>query len=452
MSRNELTAFRDFSGERVDLDFLGADSILRLSNQEELNLKEGAVLKAVNSGRRVQVGAELSSSGGQGIVYESDDPNYVIKLYRKESRTKYTEKKLKKMVDFNNSNPSICWPVDILKTYGDVFVGFLMPAVKGKNFYSLTTNPRRVIKNYPTYNRPTQVNMILETLHLFKYLHDINVLVGDVKLENVMFDSDFHVTLIDIDSAQVEQFPCVSSTPGYDAPEVILSRGRDKFEETINDTYTFNCYYRDFYRTRDIESFSISVLLYRLLMNGHFPYDYRDYGKSDNDEHKYNNNELCIDHRFAYGVEPTQNPDLCEPEIWSHLPSFLKEAFVDVFTYNHRYTVDEWIKFFERYRDLLASGELKGRDPECDSAFPDTVLDYNTVRFDLTKTVERSGFVMTHAVGRIVKLIGRKELFRHINTIVKALKQQPEFIIDSYKFRLIYNIGVLKKVSCEYAA
>jgi hypothetical protein len=220
----------------------------------------------------------------------------------------------------------------------------------------------------------------------------------------------------------------------------------------IDGTYAFNLYYRDFYRTLDIESFSISVLIYRFLMNGHFPYDYQDHGKVSDDDIHYNDNELCLDHTFAYGVEPSENPELCEREIWSHLPSFIKEAFVDAFTYNHRYTDDEWIKFFERYRALLTSDELQTRDPECMQAFHGTEIDYNAVSFGLTKTVERSGFVMTHAVGRIVKLIGRKDLLRHVPSIVKALRQQPEFIVDSYKFRLVYNIGVLKKVSCEYAA
>lgn len=451
MQPKELTQFNDYSGQRVDFSFLGADSLLTLSDQEEDNLGEGAVLHAVKSDRRVVVGEEITSSGGQGIIYRYDDPNFVIKLYRKEARTRFTAKKLQKMIEFHNCNYSICWPCDILETYSGVFVGFIMPLVEGKNLYSLTTNPTRVMRKYPNFNRLTQVNMILETLQLFKFLHDINVIVGDIKLENVMFDSGFHITLIDIDSVQVEQFPCDSSTPGYDAPEVILSRGPARFADRLPDgTFEFNRYYRDFYRTREIESFSLTVLLYRFLMNGHVPYDYQDFGKISNDEIEYNDNELCIKKDFAYGVNFNDTRDACEKEIWSHFPSFLKEAFVNTFAYNKRYSDDEWIKLFTRYQEILMSGELQRADRDCMNPFPESQVNYESVKFLLTEVVEKSGFAMWQAVGRIVKALGNNQLKRKTLEISDVLKQRPEFVIDNYRFQLVYNIGVLKKVKCEY--
>ena len=230
MQLKELTQFDNYFGQKVDFGFLSQDSLLKLSVQEEENLKEGAILRAVKSGERIEVGEEITSRGGQGIIYASSDSRYIIKLYRKEARTRHTAEKLKRLIEFRNVNSSICWPCDALETYSGVFVGFIMPKVEGKNLYSLTTKPTRVMRDYPQLNRAKQVDMVLDILNLFKFLHDINVIVGDVKLENIMFNSRFNITLIDIDSVQVEQFPCESSTPGYDAPEVILSRGPARYE------------------------------------------------------------------------------------------------------------------------------------------------------------------------------------------------------------------------------
>jgi DNA-binding helix-hairpin-helix protein with protein kinase domain len=452
MPLKELTQFDNYFGQKVDYGFLSQDSLLKLSAQEEENLKEGAVLRAVRSGERIEVGEEITSSGGQGIIYASVDSRYVIKLYRKEARTKHTAEKLKKLIEFRNTNPAICWPCDVLETYNGVFVGFIMPKVDGKNLYSLTTNPARVMRKYPRFDRVQQVNMVLEILNLFKFLHDINVIVGDVKLENVMFNSRFNITIIDIDSVQVEQFPCESSTPGYDAPEVILSRGPARYEDKLPDgTFEFNRYYRDFYRTLNIESFSLSVLIYRFLMNGNLPYDYQDYGKISGEDETYNDNELCIKKKFPYGISFNDTKDTCrEKEIWSHFPSFLKEAFVNTFAYDKRYTDEEWIKLFTRYKRLLESGELQKVDPDCMDPFPEHQANYDAVKFMMTETVERNGFAMWQAVGRIIKALGNSQLKQRTFEIADILKQQPECIIDNYRFQLVYNIGVLKKVKCEY--
>ena len=452
MPLKELTQFDNYFGQKVDYGFLSQDSLLKLSAQEEENLKEGAVLRAVRSGECIEVGEEITSSGGQGIIYASVDSRYVIKLYRKEARTKHTAEKLKKLIEFRNTNPAICWPCDVLETYNGVFVGFIMPKVDGKNLYSLTTNPARVMRKYPRFDRVQQVNMVLEILNLFKFLHDINVIVGDVKLENVMFNSRFNITIIDIDSVQVEQFPCESSTPGYDAPEVILSRGPARYEDKLPDgTFEFNRYYRDFYRTLNIESFSLSVLIYRFLMNGNLPYDYQDYGKISGEDETYNDNELCIKKKFPYGISFNDTKDTCrEKEIWSHFPSFLKEAFVNTFAYDKRYTDEEWIKLFTRYKRLLESGELQKVDPDCMDPFPEHQANYDAVKFMMTETVERNGFAMWQAVGRIIKALGNNQLKQRTFEIADILKQQPECIIDNYRFQLVYNIGVLKKVKCEY--
>ena len=82
--------------------------------------------------------------------------------------------------------------------------------------------------------------------------------------------------------------------------------------------------------------------------------------------------------------------------------------------------------------------------------FPEHQANYDAVKFMMTETVERNGFAMWQAVGRIVKALGNSQLRKRTLEIANILKQQPECIIDNYRFQLVYNIGVLKKVKCEY--
>ena len=470
MQLKELACFDQYFGEKVDYDFLNDDSPLVLSQQEEDNLKEGAVLRAVQSGERIEIGTVISG-GGEGMIYSLvDNSSYVAKIYKPTYRTRLKAEKLKKLVSFKNENARICWPCDVLETDSGVFVGFIMPFVKGKNMQSLTSSPKRMEKFYPEVDRRLQIEIILEILQLFRYLHEHNILFGDVNLQNIMFDSEYHVIFVDMDCVQAGEFPCVTSSEGFDSPEVILRGGSNRFDR-VDGVYAFNRYYRNFYRNPEMECFSISVLIYKLLMNGFVPYDYRDFGFFGGPG-EYNDNKLCMKQKFAYSTDRDKVEEQANcKKIWSHFPSFLKEAFVNCYTYNKRYTDDEWIKLFTKYKYLLESGELAKVDPECMNIFPDNEISYDTVRFALNETVVSRGFSACKAMEKILDEICEVRLKRSLPKIAKALKDKPEcvvcitnkgniyideqpnigeIVIASYRFCLAYNIGVLKKIKCEY--
>ena len=66
----ELKQFDKYFGQKVDYSFLKQDTFLKLSDAEEENLKEGAVLRTVKGRKQVVVGEEITSAGGQGIIYK----------------------------------------------------------------------------------------------------------------------------------------------------------------------------------------------------------------------------------------------------------------------------------------------------------------------------------------------------------------------------------------------
>ena len=449
--KKELTKFENLFGNKVDYSFLGENELIKLTEQEELSLKEGAILKAVNRKTQIILGREITNSGGQGIIFDCNLAGYVVKIYRKAFRTKYTQKKIEALTQYKNENIQICWPVDVITTNSNMFVGFLMPYAEGKNLYSLTSNPARVKFRYPGYNRLTQINMILDILDKFIYLHKMNVLVGDVKLENIIFDEKFKITLIDMDSVQAGEFPCDSSTPGYDCREVILARGKDKYKEKYKDgIYKFNKYYRDYYRKYEHECYAITVLIYKLLMNGKFPYTYSDFGMLNDDVNIYEDIQLCVDLNFPYSQNQNETKETCgEKAIWSHLPSFVKNAFVASFKENFRYTPSDWMRIFEFYKQLLVKEELADNDNECMNPFPENEIDYNLVERKMSEVHSARGFAMWQAVGRVIKAFDDKQLMKHLLEISEALKYCSTYKKGKYRFTLVYNLGILKKVKAE---
>ena len=450
MHRDE--SFQNYFEGNVAYDFSTPDKLITLSEQEEAALGEGDVLRAVKRGISITVG-EYINGGGQGDIYLSDLDGYVIKIFKNEERTVFLQKKVETIVGAPNENPNVCWPCDILKTEGGTFVGILIPFVNGKKLCTLASGSRKKLKNnYPNYNRLVQVDMILKILETFKYLHGRNILVADVKLENIMFDpTTMNISLVDMDSIQIGQFNSVQSTQGYDPPEIIQCR-KDKGYEEKDDkgNYYYTKYYSDKYRTPKHESYSVSVLIYCFLMGERFPYTYDDWMNEGVQEGTYNPNTLCIEHKFAYGKSSEETKETaCEKNIWSHLPSFLKLTFINAFVHNKRYTDDDWIKIFTKYKSLLQSGRLSRVDPNCMEVFPDDQIDYGAVDFSADEKAERTDFSIKRAVVKIAKIMDNSMLEKRAPEIANMLSRITKYTVDSYRFELVYNIGVLKKIKCE---
>lgn len=309
--------------------------------------QEGSVLIAERGQARQEITLKQAiSSGGEGTIYHTDRPKVVAKIYKEDKLKRATYEKLRLMLTKNLNCPGICLPQALLYNQNHEFVGYLMEQAEGKTLQTSIFRPKQVfLKNYPTWTKVETVTLCLTILQKFKYLHDRNVILGDINPGNILMKSPTEVYLVDTDSYQVEGFPCPVGTINFTSPEI----QRQNFP--------------DFLRTIGNERFAVATLLFMIMLPGKPPYAMQ--GGEDQIAN-------IIKGDFAYPSGERSNgkaPEGSWRYCWSHMPRYLKDAFYETFhkdgTHHdekQRFSTDEWIDKFQSYLRLLTDGTLQTQD------------------------------------------------------------------------------------------
>lgn len=204
--------------------------------------------------RQIRLVKKLAE-GGEGAVYEIDFKDEVAKIYNAHSNTKRRFEKLKLMTSKNISFNGICYPTRLLYNQNGEFVGYLMPKASGKTLgRSIFAAKPLFLKNFPNFKKQDMVNLCLNILTKIRYLHNKNIILGDINPENILLVSPDEVYFVDTDSYQIENFPCPVGTINYTAPEI---QGK---------------HYPDFLRTKGNENFALATLLFMIMVPGKPPY------------------------------------------------------------------------------------------------------------------------------------------------------------------------------------
>ena len=177
--------------------------------------------------------------------------------------------------------------------------------------------------------------------------------MGDINPANIMVVSPKEVYFVDVDSYQVEGFPCPVGTINYTAPEIQ------------------NRNFGDFIRTIGNENFAVATLMFMIMLPGKPPYSQQ--GGEDQATNIINGN-------FSYPFGDNSNkktPDGPWRFIWSHLTYDIKKYFYTTFrkgeeryAENSRVTVDEWLSVFRYYLELLDSGKFGKQDKMSEELYP----------------------------------------------------------------------------------
>jgi len=310
--------------------FAHADVMTNISGLVTVSFypKEGDTVTAERGGNRKSIKLlKAGPSGGEGTIYSTDIPNVVAKIYKPGKIDKAKFEKLKLMMTKNINCEGVCFPIAMLYNSNDEFVGYLMNKAQGKELQKCLFIPQLLKKYFPNWKKKDTVQLCITILKKLKYLHDRNIILGDINPNNILVVSPDEVYFVDTDSYQIEGYPCPVGTINYTAPEI----QRKKFDT--------------FLRTIGNEQFAVATLLFMIMLPGKPPYSLQG-GENQIDN--------IINGDFAYASGERTNgkaPEGVWRYIWSHLPRYLKDDFYETFrkgglqsTESTRFSDDDWIE------------------------------------------------------------------------------------------------------------
>ncbi len=311
-------------------------------------------VQAERAGQRKPIKLVKSvASGGEGTIFTTDIPNAVAKIYKLEKIDKAKHEKLKLMLTKSIDCEGICFPLAIIYNSKNEFVGYLMKKAQGMELQKCVFIPQLLKKRFPNWKKNDTVQLCVTILQKLKYLHERNIILGDINPNNILVVSPNEVYFVDTDSFQIEGFPCPVGTINFTAPEI----QRKKYET--------------FLRSIGNERFAVATLLFMIMLPGKPPYSLQG-GENQID------NIINGDFAYASGDRSTgKAPEGMWRYCWSHLPRYLKDDFYETFrkdgehsTEKTRYSTGDWLQKFERYMYLLTSGKFAEQDEMSMELFP----------------------------------------------------------------------------------
>ena len=295
---------------------------------------------------------EEVGAGGEGVIYKTDFDGFVAKIYKPEKITRLRYEKLKLMLTKKIKYKGICFPIDLLYNSHKEFVGYLMRSASGHDLGKSVFMPMLLKKYFPTWNKADTVQLCVTILKKIKYLHDRNVILGDINPHNILVVSPTEVYFVDTDSWQVEGFICPVGMTLFTAPEL-----QNKKEYGL--------------RTFGNENFAVATLLFMIMHPGKPPYAMQD-GEGIK--------ENIINGEFSYPLGERKTGKVPKGPwryCWSHLTYQIKETFYYTFRRGERYYSENkrpgtghWLRLFKIYLDFLKSGKMSEQDDEALEIFP----------------------------------------------------------------------------------
>ena len=383
-------------------------------------------------------------SGGEGIVYEIDKPNLVCKIYRRDKLSRHKEEKINLLISNPLKDPLIAYPLDRVTFKNNQFVGYIMNKVTGKNistFFFLKLSAR----DYESWNKADLVKLCLSVLSSIKSIHTHNLLLGDINGGSFLVKSPEEAYLVDVDSVQVEKYPCPVGRPEFTPPELLGNKT-----------------YREFFRTFQNEYYTVAILLFRIMMLGLL----HTQVKKDTDDLKELKSTLMHSNinqgPFEFYLEEFKTKrtqaDL-HHALWSQLPGYIKSAFYNTFhtdgTYSKigtRLSIDDWYQLFSAYESHLENGTLEKRALSALSLYPTEIIPYDLMNIPMMtkETFYISSTTMEDAVNMAFDKVN-DEMFKHKfhKKVLQALKHKGRFQHRKISAEITQNIGVLKNIHFE---
>ncbi len=298
-------------------------------------------------GRRLTLEKRVSA-GAEGMVFTTDDPRIVAKIYHKGIITPLRWKKLQTQVQMGINSFGICWPKDLL-FYKNIPVGYTMIMGKGRTLGNVFDGPDALLNSFPECTRLDIVTTLADLLEKYIYLHMFGIVAGDIQMKNALIYSSNSIYLIDMDSVQVGNLPCPVGTEEFTDPR-LWGKNFSGFLRSLRD-----------------EDYSIAMLVFSILFCGLHPYATRNGAETLREEITGKN--------FPYSLDSSDTDHIPKggyDHIWEYLPDRLRVMLFETFHEGKSFEAVEWYEAVLAYKDALSSHEFTNE--EAYKAFPE--MDY----------------------------------------------------------------------------
>lgn len=168
------------------------------------------------------------AEGGEGILY--DCHGEALKWYKPCVNLDAKRRKVQLLMKEKLPPEAVCPVEEVFDRKGN-FAGYTMKKVLGEEFRMLS-NKRFVSANHITTKEILE--MLVRIREVLGLLHSRKIYVGDLNDRNILFDSQYHIYLIDCDSWSVGAERCEVAMDLFQDPELA---GNEFNEKT--DTYAF---------------------------------------------------------------------------------------------------------------------------------------------------------------------------------------------------------------------
>lgn len=284
----------------------------------------------------------LLGEGGQGYVYliERNHTQKALKWYKPRMASRRFYEHIRKNVIDGSPSSGYIWPTDTTEFNGTTF-GYIMD-LRPEGFYDMTDILLKQV-DFVSFRRV--VDAAMNIVNDLRVLHNKGYSYQDLNDGNFFIDPKTgRVLICDNDNVATNGEPTlVLGKPRYMAPEIVLRRNMPNI-------------YSD--------RFSLALIIFRLLTNGHPLEGKRTVGRTLTPEAQsviYGNDPV-----FLFDPDDDRNrPDPVihrnEILIWHCLPEYMKNIFLRAFskeglmTPNRRPTEADWIDVLVRFRSNIVT-------------------------------------------------------------------------------------------------
>ena len=216
---------------------------------------------------------EQIANSGEGEIWKTSASNYLAKIYHEPTFER--EEKLRIMIDNPPKNLQfLAWPYSLVyESNRRQFLGFLMPYIKDAKPLHEVYIPKLRKKLPFLVNWKFLHQTALNFVKVVQDVHDQGYIIGDMKSQNILVNSQALPTIIDIDSFHVIDrknhhiYPCGVLSEGFNPPELLKELRRGEDIKNIRQ-----------YETHDY--FRLAVIIYHLIF-GYHPFSGKWVGLGD---------------------------------------------------------------------------------------------------------------------------------------------------------------------------